>query len=79
MDYITKHDAVYQILKNLILEGVLKPGERIVVSQITKKLNVSPMSVREALIRLRQDELVEIIPHVGSTVKALDLRILTNY
>jgi DNA-binding GntR family transcriptional regulator len=50
------------------LQKLLYPGERLVVSDLAKKYDVSPMPIREALIRLAQEEFVEIIPHVGAKV-----------
>jgi DNA-binding GntR family transcriptional regulator len=50
------------------LQKLLHPGERLVVSDLAKKYDVSPMPVRDALIRLAQEEFVEIIPHVGAKV-----------
>ena len=68
MNYHTKNDVVYQQLKEKIVNRVLRPGERIVISDIANELEVSPMPVREALNRLQQDGFVEINPHVGARV-----------
>jgi DNA-binding GntR family transcriptional regulator len=59
---------VYTDIKKNILQKSLHPGERLVVSDLAKKYDVSPMPVREALIRLAQEEFVEIIPHIGAKV-----------
>jgi DNA-binding GntR family transcriptional regulator len=66
--YKTKNDFVYIEIKKDILQKLLHPGERLVVSELAKKYEVSPMPIREALIRLAQEEFVEIIPHVGAKV-----------
>jgi DNA-binding GntR family transcriptional regulator len=66
--YKTKNDFIYIEIKKDILQKLLYPGERLVVSDLAKKYDVSPMPVREALIRLAQEEFVEIIPHVGAKV-----------
>lgn len=72
--YSTKNEILYNQLKEKILNGVLHPGERMVVANIAKEFQVSPMPVREAFQRLQQDGLIEIVPHVGAHVKALDLK-----
>jgi DNA-binding GntR family transcriptional regulator len=59
---------VYIEIKKDILQKLLRPGERLVVGELAKKYDVSPMPIREALIRLAQEEFVEIIPHVGAKV-----------
>jgi DNA-binding GntR family transcriptional regulator len=66
--YYTKNDVVYQQLKEKIVNKVLRPGERIVISDIANELEVSPMPVREAIKRLQQDGFVEVNPHVGARV-----------
>ena len=68
MNQQTKSDYIYNVLKKRLIKGEYKDLERLVVADIAKELGVSPMPVREALIRLAQDSFVEIIPHVGARV-----------
>ena len=72
MDFYTKNDIVYQMLKDKIIDGELKPGERIIISELAAAFNVSPMPVREAIKRLQQDEFVEVIPHIGAKVASME-------
>ncbi|MBQ5951032.1 MAG: GntR family transcriptional regulator [Lachnospiraceae bacterium] len=44
------------------------------MSGIAQKYGVSPIPIREALQRLAQDGLLEIIPHVGARVAHMDYR-----
>jgi DNA-binding GntR family transcriptional regulator len=64
----TKQDHAYHYLKQQILEGTLLPGQRIVVSRLTQQIGTSAIPVREALLRLDAEGLVEITPHVGAVV-----------
>jgi DNA-binding GntR family transcriptional regulator len=73
MDFLTKNDIIYQKLKDKIIDGMLKPGERIIISDLAAEFNVSPMPVREAIKRLQQDEYVEVIPHIGARVATFEL------
>lgn len=73
MGYITKNDYIYDKLKDDIVEGILAPGTRIVISEAAKRFDVSAMPIREALNRLQQDGLVEVSPHVGARVAPFDL------
>lgn len=68
----TKNDVVYNKIKDEIINNNLRPGERIVVADIARRYDVSPMPVREALARLQQDELVEIMPHIGARVTTIN-------
>lgn len=51
-------EAVYQRLRKAIVEGHLKPGERLVETRIAERLHVSRLPVREAFRRLEQENLV---------------------
>ncbi|MBB6214411.1 DNA-binding GntR family transcriptional regulator [Anaerosolibacter carboniphilus] len=73
MDFLTKNDIIYQKLKDKIIDGMLKPGERIIISDLAAEFNVSPMPVREAIKRLQQDEFVEVIPHIGARVATFEV------
>ncbi len=68
MVYKTKSAYVYDSIKGKILREKLQPGDRLVVAELAQELDVSPMPVREALIRLSQENFVEIMPHVGARV-----------
>lgn len=63
-----KNEMVYDYLKKCILSGALKPAEKIVIREISKKLNVSDIPVREAIRKLESQGFVGIIPHVGARV-----------
>ena len=60
---------IYRILREAILNGQLKPGERLVQEELAKSFNVSRMPVREAVTQLAADGFVTIEPHKGAIVK----------
>jgi len=64
----TKQEYVYQALRGAILRGELAPGQRLVIDQIGRRLQVSAIPIREALQLLQSEGLVLSAPHVGSTV-----------
>lgn len=68
---LTKQQAVYQRLKTLIVEGKLKPGERLIIDDLAREFGLSIIPVREALQLLQSDRLVEIRPHAGATVSPI--------
>lgn len=61
-------DKVYQSLYKRIVTGRLKPGQRITEMQIAKSQGVSQAPVREALKRLSEDRLVDLVPRRGCYV-----------
>lgn len=77
MDIIKKsvpyHLQVYEILREQILSGELKSGERIYENKISQELGVSRSPIREALRMLEQDELV-INSSSGLSVNPMDFK-----
>ena len=59
---------VYERLKAAIVGNVLKPGDRIIISDVAEQMGVSAMPVRHALKLLEKDRLVETIQHKGAVV-----------
>src|SRR5260221_10660454 len=66
-------DAVYARLREWILRGPLEPGEIIRDADIAQALGVSRTPVREALLRLEGDGLVETAPARWTRVAPLRL------
>lgn len=64
----TKQEYVYQSLRGAIMRGELAPGQRLVIDEIGRQLQVSAIPIREALQILQSEGLVLSAPHVGSTV-----------
>src|SRR3954447_24997524 len=54
----SRPEQVYARLRDLIVEGLLAPGSRIVETEIASRLGVSRTPVREALQRLQQEGFV---------------------
>jgi len=62
---------IHEVLKDRIVNGELKPGERLLDDQLASIFGVSRTPVREALTRLATEGLVEIVPRSGVYVKKL--------
>ena len=58
----------YEQIYRRIIEGVYRPGERLIEQRIAEELAVSRTPVREALVRLRDERLVAIVPQLGTFV-----------
>lgn len=69
--YKTMQEIVTESLREAILRGQLKPGERLDQADIADRFSVSRMPVREALRTLEAEGLVTFYPHRGVVVNAL--------
>lgn len=67
-EYLPLRDVVFQTLRQAILKGELKPGERLMEIHLAQKLGVSRTPVREAIRKLELDGLVLMIPRKGAVV-----------
>ena len=67
----TLRDKIAARLREWILDGTLRPGERIVELDVAARLDVSRAPLREALWALAAQGLVRISPHRGATVTRL--------
>lgn len=67
----TKAQYVYETLREEIVQGRLRPGTRLVFSQVASRFGVSPIPVREAVRQLETEGLVQLKPHTRVEVTAL--------
>lgn len=61
-------DRVYETLEELIIDGSLPPGRRLLESELAEQLNVSRNPVREALTLLAHSGWVDLRPRQGAVV-----------
>src|SRR5215212_1671766 len=61
-------DQVYVALREAIVSAELEPGRRLSENELADALGVSRTPVREALVRLRDERLVAIVPQLGTFV-----------
>ena len=67
-EYLPLRDVVFNTLRQAILKGELKPGERLMEIQLANKLGVSRTPVREAIRKLELEGLELMIPRKGAEV-----------
>ncbi len=77
-EYLPLRDVVFQTLRQAILRGELKPGERLMEIHLAQKLGVSRTPVREAIRKLELEGLVEMIPRKGAIVSEITVSDLEN-
>src|ERR1700744_2331307 len=66
-------DLAYGRLRDAILTGALAPGASLRIDELAGELALSRTPVREALVRLRDEGLVEMRPRSGTRVSPLRL------
>lgn len=66
--YLPLRDVVFHTLREAILKGDLKPGERLMELQLAAKLGVSRTPIREAIRMLEQEGLAVTVPRRGAEV-----------
>lgn len=69
---VTRRDAVLSELRNAILTGRIRPGERFKEVQLAKVLGVSRPTLREAIYQLIHEGLLVQEDYKGVTVASLD-------
>ena len=67
-EYLPLRDVVFNTLRQAILRGEFKPGERLMEIQLANKLGVSRTPIREAIRMLEQEGLAVTIPRKGAEV-----------
>ena len=67
-EYLPLRDVVFNTLRQAILRGELKPGERLMEIALANRLGVSRTPVREAIRMLELEGLVIMIPRRGAQV-----------
>ena len=65
-------DQIYPLVRGLILSGVIRPGEVIVEKAIAAQLDVSRTPVREAVKRLSDEHLVDVVAQSGTRASRMD-------
>lgn len=72
--YKPLRDLVFEQLREAILVGLLRPGERLMEIQLAEQMGVSRTPVREALRKLELEGLVVMVPRKGAYVADLSVK-----
>jgi len=71
-------ERVYQSLKRDIVTGIHPPGEALSEKDLAARYNSSRTPVREAAVRLQQDNLLRVVPNRGYFVTKLSVQDLSQ-
>ncbi|MBT2679240.1 GntR family transcriptional regulator [Bacillus sp. ISL-35] len=69
----TLHLKVCNVIREAIIRGDFKPGERLKQSDLAEKMGVSRMPIREAFRKLESEGLIIMEPHKGAVVKSISI------
>jgi DNA-binding GntR family transcriptional regulator len=67
-------DQITALIKKIILNGDLKPGDRLNEVQLSEALQISRSPVREAIQRLVKEGLVVLVPRKGAFIRKLAVK-----
>jgi DNA-binding GntR family transcriptional regulator len=67
----TLHLRVCNLIRQAILKGDFKPGERLKQADLADAMGVSRMPIREAFQKLEAEGLIKLEPHKGAVVKSI--------
>ncbi|MGI6588696.1 MAG: GntR family transcriptional regulator [Peptococcia bacterium] len=71
-------DIVYEALRDAIINQVLKPGERLMETELAEEMGVSRTPVREAMRKLELEGYVVMVPRKGAYVAGLSIKDINN-
>jgi DNA-binding GntR family transcriptional regulator len=71
-------DQAYLALRGMIVRGALAPGSQIVEPRLAEELGISRTPLREALLRLAEEGLVDVFPQSGSYVAPIRVEAVTE-
>lgn len=77
-DYIPLRDIVFKTLREAIITGELKPGERLMEIKLANELGVSRTPVREAIRKLELEGLVNMTARKGAEVAPINAKDLAE-
>ncbi|MDK2881641.1 MAG: hypothetical protein PWQ99_1416 [Clostridia bacterium] len=72
--YKPLREVVFDTLREAIINGVLRPGERLMELQLAEELGVSRTPIREAIRKLELEGFVVMVPRKGAYVAGISLK-----
>ncbi|MCL0072011.1 GntR family transcriptional regulator [Peptococcaceae bacterium] len=73
-NYKPLREAVFEAVRDAIISGKFKPGERLMEVQLAEEMGVSRTPVREAIRKLELEGFVKIMPHKGAYVAKVSIK-----
>ncbi len=77
-NYKPLRDIVFEALREAVIAGQLRPGERLMEVQLAEELGVSRTPVREAIRKLELEGFVIMVPRKGAYVSDMSIKDVTD-
>lgn len=71
-------DKAYEVVRAAILRNDLKPGDQLSEASLSEQIGISRTPIREALKRLEQEGMIEIVPRRGAFVTGISVEDITE-
>lgn len=73
LQFKSKAQAVYELLRQRILDFHYEAGESLSIDGLSRELGVSKIPIREAIKQLESERLVDVVLHVGARVAPISV------
>jgi DNA-binding GntR family transcriptional regulator len=78
-EHLNLSDRIFKIIEKEIVGGAIKPGQRLIETELAENLGTSKSPVREALKRLEGEGIVTLIPRKGYFVRDIDRKSIEDF
>lgn len=69
-------DFAYRVIKEAVMSLQLEPGKAISEVELAEELNISRTPIREVMSKLREENLVEVYPQVGTYISKIKPKLI---
>lgn len=73
------NEIAYDYIKARILDGTYRPTQRLLEAQLAEEISVSRNTVKKALLKLEQEQLVVLQDNKGAAIRSLDIGEVVQY
>ena len=78
-EHLNLSDRIFKIIEKEIVGGAIKPGQRLIETELAENLGTSKSPVREALKRLEGEGIVTLIPRKGYFVRDINRKSIEDF
>lgn len=75
----TLREKILETIRDAILKGSLKPGERVSEPELAERFGISRTPIREAFRQLESEGYLEVVPRRGAVVASLSERDVVEF
>jgi len=72
-------EYAYDYIRNRILDGTYLPSQRLLENKLSEEIGASRHTIKKALLRLAQDNLIKLEDNKGAMIRSFALEEVVNY